>query len=138
MLTGNIAIYYQVTYPLNIFIDFILEFSFIQIVDFPTREHNILDVFFTNCLSYEYTSKPLAGISDHEIVYATSAVDIELQKPISHRIYLWHKADFGHIKPLANSLADEFLTKYDDTPIEIFGKISNVYVQAVLDVYHQE
>ena len=45
------------------------------------------------------TCKPLAGISDHEIVYITSAVeDIEWQKPISRRIYLWYKADFDHIK----------------------------------------
>ena len=47
-------------------------------VDFATREHNI---FLTNRPSYEYVCKPLAGISDHEIVYVTSAVDIELQKP---------------------------------------------------------
>ena len=45
------------------FIDFIVEFGFVQIVNFPTREHNILDVFFTNHLTYEYTCKPLAGIS---------------------------------------------------------------------------
>ena len=103
----------------NIFMDFVLEHGFTQIVDFPTREHNILDVFFTNRPSYEYTCKPLAGICDHEIVYITSAVDIECQKPISRRIYLWHKADFDHIKYLANSLADEFITKYDEnTPIE--------------------
>jgi len=102
----------------NIFIDFVLEFGFVQIVDFPTREHNILDVFFTNRPSYEYTCK-LAKISDHEIVYVTSAVDVELQKHIPRRIYLWHKADFDHIKSQANNLTDEFLTKYDgDTPIE--------------------
>ena len=61
---------------------------------------------------YEYTCKPLAVISDHEIVYITSAVeDIEWQKPFSRKIYLWHKADFDHIKYLANSLADEFISK---------------------------
>ena len=98
----------------NIFIDFILEYGFTQIVDFPTREHNILDVFHTNRASYEYVCKPLVGISDHEIVYVTCAVDIELQKSISCRIYLWHKANFEHIKSLANSLVDEFLTKHDD------------------------
>ena len=43
------------------------------------------------------TCKPLAGISDDEIACVSSAVDIELQKPISRKIYLWHKADFDHI-----------------------------------------
>ena len=76
-------------------------------------------MFFTNHPTYEYTCKPLAGISDHEIVYVTSTVDIEPQKPISQKIYLWHKADFDHIKSQATNLTDEFLTKYNgDTPIE--------------------
>ena len=48
---------------------------------------------------------------DHEIVYITSAVDIEWQKLFSRKIYLWHKADFDHIKYLANGLADEFISK---------------------------
>ena len=39
----------------NIFLDFILEFGFTQLVDFPTRGQNTLDVFLTNCPSYEYT-----------------------------------------------------------------------------------
>ena len=71
----------------NIFIDFVLEFGFVQIVDFPTRGQNILDVFFTNHPSYEYTCQPLAGISDHEIVYTTSSVDIKLQRP-SYLMYI--------------------------------------------------
>ena len=63
--------------------------------------------------------EPLARISDHEIVYVTSAVDIELQKLISQKIYSWHKADFDHIKSKATNLTDEFLTKYNsDTPIQ--------------------
>ena len=122
MLIGNIVIYIQATYPplyVIFYIDFIVEFGFVQIVNFPTRGRNILDVFFTNHPTYEYTCEPLAGISDHEIVYVTSAVDIEPQKPISRKIYLWHKADFDHIKSQATNLTDEFLTKYNsDTPIE--------------------
>ena len=113
VLIENIAIHYHVIYP-SIFIDFILEYGFTQIVDFLTREHNILDVFLTNCPLYEYVCKPLAGISNREIVYVISAADIELQKPISCRIYLWYKANFEHIKSLANSLVDKFLTKHDD------------------------
>ena len=62
----------------------------------------------------------LHGFSDHEIVYVTFAVDIEHQQPVSWKIYLWHKADFDHIKSLASNLTDEFLTKHNsDTPIEM-------------------
>ena len=53
-------------------------------------------------------------------LFVTSAVDIELQKPIFWKIYLCHKADFDHIKSQVTNLTDEFLTKYNsDTPIEI-------------------
>ena len=105
-----------------------MEHGFTQIADFPTREYNIaiLDVFFTNCPLYEYTCKPLPGNSDHEIVYVTSAVDIEWQKPFSRKIYLWHKADFDHIKYLANSLADEFVSKQHQ--LRPFGMILKVTI----------
>ena len=86
------------------FIDFVLEFGFTQLVDFPTRDQNILDVFFTNHPTHEYICKPLAGLGDHEIVYITSAVGIELQRPIPRHIYLWHKADFDRIRYLANNM----------------------------------
>ena len=75
-----------------IFVDFILEFGFAQLVDFPTREKSILDVFLTNYSSYEYTCQPLPGISDHEIVFVKSAVDIKPNKATARKIYLWYKA----------------------------------------------
>ena len=70
----------------NIFIDFILEFGFAQLVD--TREQSILDVFLTNYPSYEYTCQPLLGISDHEIIFVKSAVDIKPNKATAIRLTL--------------------------------------------------
>ena len=78
-----------------------------QLVDFPTREQNILDVFLTNYPSYEYTCQPLPGISDHEIVLVKSAVDIKFSRP-----NLWHKTDFGSIKNIATEAANNFLSNY--------------------------
>ena len=72
----------------NIFIDFIIEFGFVQLVNFPTREQSILDIFLTNFPSYEYTCQPLPGISDHEIVLIKTAVDIKLLKPTARKIYI--------------------------------------------------
>ena len=111
------------SYPLslcNIFIDFILEFGFVQLVDFPTREQSILDIFFTNFPSYEYTCLPLPGISDHEIVFIKSAIDIKHIKPTARKIYLWHKTDFALIRNIAIEAADNFFSACDvDTPIDI-------------------
>ena len=87
----------------NIFLDFILEFGFAQLVDFPTRGQNTLDVFLTNYPSYEYTCQPLTGISDHEIVCLTSVVDVDYHQAIIKKVYLWHRANFDDIRPMANN-----------------------------------
>ena len=105
----------------NIFIDFILEFGFVQLVNFPTREQSILDIFLTNFPSYEHTCQPLPGISDHKIVLIKSAVDIKLLKPTARKIYIWHKTDFESIRNMATEAANNFLSNYDmNTPIDTF------------------
>ena len=40
-----------------------------QVVDFQTRDDNLLDIFLTNRPSLIQSCKSLPGISDHEIVY---------------------------------------------------------------------
>ena len=103
----------------NLFLDFILEFGFVQLVDFPTREQSILDIFLTNFPSYEYTCQPLPGISDHEIVLVKSAVDIKISKPTARKIYLWHKCDMETIRNIATEAATNFLSNHDtNTPID--------------------
>jgi len=39
------------------------------IVDSPTRDNNILDIFATNGPSFIADCKVILGISDHEVVY---------------------------------------------------------------------
>ena len=51
-----------------------------QIVDFPTRDNNLLDIFLTNRPSLIQTCKSLPGISDHEIVYMDSDVTVKGNK----------------------------------------------------------
>jgi hypothetical protein len=38
-----------------------------QVVNFPTRRKNILDIFAANIPSLATTCKPISGVSDHEI-----------------------------------------------------------------------
>ena len=53
----------------NIILDFIADSGLTQIVNSPTRENNILDIFLTNRPSLINDCHTLSGISDHEIVY---------------------------------------------------------------------
>ena len=41
----------------------ILEFGYVQIVDFPNRGHSILNIFFKNFPSYNYRCQPLPNIN---------------------------------------------------------------------------
>ena len=92
---------------------------FLQLVDFPTRDNNILDVFLTNYPSYEYTCQPLPCISDHEIALVKSLADIQPNKGTARRVSLCHKADFESIRTIAADAAENFLSGLDiNTPID--------------------
>ena len=52
----------------ELFIDMINKLGIDQIVDFPTRKDNILDLFCTNQPSLINKVKSIPGISDHNIV----------------------------------------------------------------------
>ena len=83
-----------------------------QVVDFQTRDDNLLDIFLTNRPSLIQSCKSLPGISDHEIVYVESDVSVKYQRPIRRKIWLWSKADLPSMKEDMNSFSDEFIGKY--------------------------
>jgi hypothetical protein len=70
-------------YPKNMnkfFIDTIQEISMEQIVDFPTRLDNILDLVFTTHPSLANKCKPLPGIGDHDIVLIDASIGVTSSK----------------------------------------------------------
>ena len=67
--------------------------SLTQIVDFPTRNNNILDIFITNRPSLLKQCYPQPGISDHEIVYVVSYIKAPLYQGHKWNLYNWTKAD---------------------------------------------
>ena len=74
------------------------ELGLAQIVDFPTRLHNTLDLFLTNRPSMISKCTPLPGVSDHEMILTISDVQAKRVKPVSRKILLWNKADIQNIK----------------------------------------
>ena len=65
-----------------------------QIVDFPTKGDNTLDLLLTNRVSLLNKCCDIPGFGDHQ---SAILADIEChpkkQKPISRKIYLWNKAN---------------------------------------------
>ncbi|KAK3105404.1 hypothetical protein FSP39_024449 [Pinctada imbricata] len=80
--------------PINqSFIDTISDICCQQIVDFPTRNNNILDIFLSNRPSLISKAVAIPGLRDHNIVLVDSSIRPQLHRPIRRLIYLWSKAD---------------------------------------------
>jgi len=89
--TQSISGYNYPTYLCDMFIDFLANHGLTQMVNFPTRLTNILDLFITNIPSLILYCKPLPGISDHEIVSIESLICIKPQN-CSRSYKIRHKA----------------------------------------------
>ena len=109
-------------YPLalcNIVLDFIADHGFSQLVHTPTRNNNILDIFFTNQSSLTKLCEVIPGISDHEIVSISTSITIPYSRPIARNILLWHRADLELINHHIAQFTAFFMNTYDsNTPID--------------------
>ena len=84
----------------HMMIDCIQECGFSQVINFPTRRNNILDIFFTNRPSLIRKCHTLPGISDHEIIYLESSMKSKLLK--CPNIRYWYGLE--QISPQLNQL----------------------------------
>ena len=82
-----------------------------QIVDFPTRGDNQLDLVFTSHPSHKVRCKPLPPIglkSDHDVVLLDTSLQAVCAKPVKRKIYLWKKADTEGITTTLSNYSKAF------------------------------
>ena len=117
----------------HIFLDFLNNNGLTQIVDFPTRGTNTLDIFITNRPSLIDMCIPIDGISDHEAILTKSSVRVQLCHPAKRPIYLWSKTDFNEIRHTILPLCNEFVSTYSAaTPINVlWNKFSDICIQCL-------
>ena len=91
------------------FLEVIANNNLEQIVDFPTRKDNTLDLVLTTHPSFKARCKPMPSIgsSDHDIVLLDTNIFPTRPKPIRRTIHLWKKADTEGIKKDLANLADD-------------------------------
>ena len=93
-----------------------------QVVDFPTRDNNLLDTFATNRPSLVESCKQIPGVSDHEIVHVSSDISAKYQQPIKRKIWLWSKADLPSLKTDMQSFSQHLTEKNSiKTNVNILG-----------------
>ena len=102
----------------NIFLDLLNNHGMTQIVNFPTRASNILDIFSTKRPSLILQCKPLAGLSNHKIVFVESSLEALHQQSPKKTYKLWSRADTNRIQSHISEFTDLFKTYDLGTPVD--------------------
>lgn len=91
------------------FLNLTNECNLVQLINFPTRKDNILDILLTNNSSLLSSISNIPGISDHT---AIPVVDIlchpSRQKLPKRKVHLWNRADIPVIKAMIQQKVEEF------------------------------
>ena len=95
------------------FLDIAKDLNLEQVVNFPRRLQNTLDLVFMSHPSFKIRYKPLPPIglkSDHDMVLLdTSILPVRNRLP-RQRIYIWKKANVDGIRSHFQAFADRFCT----------------------------
>ena len=93
------------------FLDMAMDMCLEQIVDFPTRLQNTLDLVFTSHPSFKIRCKPLPPLglkSDHDIVLLDTAHQPQRLRLPRRKIYLWKKDNVQGIKQHLTEFSQSF------------------------------
>jgi hypothetical protein len=82
----------------NKLMDIINDHGLEQMVMFPTRLDNTLDLLITNSPELIPRIEPVPGLSDHHIVYAEISISIHRKRPVPRVIPLYHKANWTGLR----------------------------------------
>ena len=96
-------------------IDIMNDHGLEQLVHFPTREKNTLDLILTSlpCQFQEIHSPD--KLSDHDVVSGTLKVYIPSKKKPRRKVYFYHKGDFESMRKDASDFAkDRYFNGYSD------------------------
>ena len=90
-----------------------------QLVDFPTRGSNTLDILGTNRPTFCNRCIPKPGISDHDtIVLADIACHTLKSKPNERKIFIWSRTDIPQLKNHVSMNVNTFINKNTiNTPV---------------------
>jgi len=123
----------------NLFINTLDSGGFSQMVDSPTRNANVLDLFATNRPSFVLCTKLLPGISDHEIVFVESMLTTLIVKSSGQDILLWNKADYQRIEQIISEFFETFYRDFTiDTPVQyLWDAFKSLCYQCLSSIPHK-
>ena len=87
----------------QMFLEFVIEFGLTQVINFPTRGNNFLDIVLIDDLQRlsSVSRHPPFSTSDHDVIQLSLLFLLDVASPDwSHDRYLWHDADFCRLHDL--------------------------------------
>ena len=106
------------------FLDTLAKTGLQQIVNFPTRNNNTLDVILTNRPSLARQCVENPGLSDHDIVFVETSSRVLRHKPARRKILLWKHANFDDIRVKISNWTRDFISSNTTfSPVEILATI---------------
>ena len=96
-------------------IDIMNDHGLEQLVHFPTREKNTLDLILTSLPGQFQEIHSPDKLSDHDVVSGTLKVYIPPKKKPRRKVYLYHKGDFESMMKDASDFAKvRYFSGYSD------------------------
>ncbi len=104
------------------FLDTLADCGLDQVVNFPTRGDNVLDIIATNRPSLVSRCEGMPGLSDHDTVFLELNTKATRRKQVRRKIFLWNKANFDIIRIKTKEFSDQFVDDYShSTPVELLA-----------------
>jgi hypothetical protein len=120
----------------QLLLDAVLDTSSEQMVCFPTRGNNTLDLFITNRPTLIEKCKPLPGISDHDAVFIQAQTTASRLKLPSRKILLWKKANTADMSTAIRDFSSDFTTRYtQDTDVNTLWKTFRDFVDSTIQAH---
>jgi hypothetical protein len=121
-------------YPIRLnkfLLDTIQELDLEQVVNFPTRQDNILDLVLTSHPSLVNRCKPLPGISDHDIVLIDANVRATRTRTPKRKIYLWKTANTQELQDEVRTNMEDFSSNEFPTIDDMWTSFKNILLNAM-------
>ena len=105
-----------------------------QVVDFPTRYENLLDILLTNRPSLIGRVDRIPGVSDHQGVPASSLVKARYRRSVKHKVCLWNRSNTDSVRDEMVSVSHHFvLDNSIHTPVDQLWTIFKSKCLEILD-----
>eukprot|EP00057_Strongylocentrotus_purpuratus_P028746 XP_011683220.1 PREDICTED: uncharacterized protein LOC105447168 [Strongylocentrotus purpuratus] len=109
-------------YPMPIkqwFLEMLQNCNLQQMVSFPTRINNCLDLFLSSRPTLLSKCVALPGISDHDILLVESSVVASRNRPVKRKVFLWKHANMENLREDCLAFQQAFTEQFDrSSPVQ--------------------